>query len=152
MKRLDLVAYEGPGMTALLATLDGFTSDVCFGLWGVREITIPLFAYFVTIRQNSSFSTMKFDDETRTPQNQHKNSSDPIEKFLPKESPALYHKQKRQRQPTETRTTIKPSSSASTQPPYSASTPPCSSQQPDRDSPGSAPRSPPPASPSPPTQ
>jgi len=71
-------------MTALLATLDGFTSDVCFGLWGVREITIPLFAYSVTIRQNSLFSTMRFDDETRTPRNQHKNSSDPIEKSCQK--------------------------------------------------------------------
>jgi hypothetical protein len=56
MKRLEGHNHEGLGMTALSATLDGFVSNLtCAWTLAFGEITIPLFAYFVTIRQIFTF-------------------------------------------------------------------------------------------------
>jgi hypothetical protein len=59
MKRLESHDYEGLGMTALLATFGRFHF---LGLGGVLgKITIPLFAYFVTIRQILYFPILRSD-------------------------------------------------------------------------------------------
>jgi hypothetical protein len=73
---------------------------VCLGIWGVWEITIPLFAYSVTIRRTNPYFPLyeiRSGNENIAKQSRNSCITSKTPETIRKESPALYHQQKKKK-------------------------------------------------------